>query len=117
MYSPKEDQVVVRETPKDSLSAETLVVPKENLPEPKLVAFDDPNPYVQRVLSDYNDFIERAISKGIAPGAAVAIIRDTSIVFLKGFGLRQVGLPDAIDVNSVFRLGSVSKSISSIKSS
>ncbi len=114
VYSPKEDQVVVSETPKDTLNAETLVVPKENLPEPKLVAFDDPNPYVQRVLSDYNDFIERAISKGIAPGAAVAIIRDTSIVFLKGFGLRQVGLPDAIDVNSVFRLGSVSKSISSV---
>lgn len=114
VYSPKEDQETISEIPDDSLNVEALVVPAENLPEPKLVAFDDPNPYMQQVLSDYNDFIERAIKKGIAPGAAVAIIRDTSIVFLKGFGLRQVGLPDTIDVNTVFRLGSVSKSISSV---
>ncbi len=114
VYSPKEDQVTVNEKPGDSLKVESFVSQKENLPEPKLVAFDDPNPYVQRVLSDYNDFIENAIKKGIAPGAAVAIIRDTSIVFLKGFGLKQVGLPDTIDVNTVFRLGSVSKSISSV---
>ncbi len=114
VYSPKEDQATVREKPGDSLNVETLIVPTENLPEPKLIAFNDPNPYMQSVLSDYNDFIERAISRGVAPGAAVAIIRDTSIVFLKGFGLRQVGLPDTIDVNTVFRLGSVSKSISSV---
>ena len=114
VYSPTEDQATTNEWPEDSLKAELNVSTKKIFPEPKLVAFDDPNPYMQRVLSDYNDFIERAILKGIAPGAAVAIIRDTSIVFLKGFGLKQVGLLDAIDVNTVFRLGSVSKSISSV---
>jgi beta-lactamase class C len=114
VYSPTEDQATTNEWPEDSLKAELNVSAKKIFPEPKLVAFDDPNPYMQRVLSDYNDFIEHAILKGIAPGAAVAIIRDTSIVFLKGFGLKQVGLPDPIDVNTVFRLGSVSKSISSV---
>jgi beta-lactamase class C len=114
VYSPTEDQVTVNEKPEDSLKVESAVASTETLPESKLVAYDDPNPYMQRVLSDYNYFIEHAIAKGIAPGAAVAIIRDTSIVFLKGFGLKQVGLPDTIDVNTVFRLGSVSKSISSV---
>ncbi|MBL7870871.1 MAG: beta-lactamase family protein [Cyclobacteriaceae bacterium] len=111
VYSPKEDWATINEIPHDSL---IVITPPKNLPEPKLVASDDPNPYMQKVLLDYDDFIGRAVLKGIAPGAAVAIIRDTSIVFLKGFGLKQVGLPDTIDVNTVFRLGSVSKSISSV---
>jgi beta-lactamase class C len=74
----------------------------------------DPNPYVQRVLTEYESFIQNAIKKGIAPGAALAIVKDSSIIYLKGFGLKQVGKPDSINTNTVFRLGSVSKCFASV---
>ncbi len=79
------------------------------VPEKPLEAQVDPNPYVQLLLNEYQLFISKAILSGKAPGAAVAIVRDSSIIFLQGFGLRESGTGDSINVNSVFRLGSVSK--------
>jgi len=46
-----------------------------------------------------------------APGAAVAIVRDTSIILLKGYGLRNTKKTDSINTHTIFRLGSVSKSV------
>jgi len=79
-----------------------------------VTAIEDPNPFTQKVLSDYEAFIDRAIRAGSSPGAAVAIVKDSSIIYLKGFGLKQAGEPDSIDVNTVFRLGSVSKCFASV---
>jgi len=82
--------------------------------EKDVSAISDPNPYIQKVLAQYEDFIEEAIRRSVAPGAAVAIVKDSSIIYLKGFGLKQMGKPDSIDVNTVFRLGSVSKCFASV---
>src|SRR5690606_41328432 len=43
------------------------------------------------------------------PGASVAIIRDTTIIFQQGFGVKSVGGIDSVDDRTVFRIGSVSK--------
>lgn len=114
VYFAKEEIPIASTRVIDSLAVDSTKKLNLNLKEGNLAALADPNPHMQKVVLDYEEFIERAIKKGIAPGAAVAIIRDTSIVFLKGFGLRQTGTADYIDVNTVFRLGSVSKCFSSI---
>lgn len=71
----------------------------------------DPNPHVQNVLVQYEAYLRLALDKRLTPGLAVAILRDTSIIFLKGMGLRKAGEPDSVDTHTVFRVGSVSKSI------
>jgi CubicO group peptidase (beta-lactamase class C family) len=43
------------------------------------------------------------------PGVAVAIIEDGQIVYAAGFGLRQAGGTEAVDADTVFSAGSVSK--------
>lgn len=107
VYSP--------ETPKQDLK---LTEAKEADPviliEKDISAVVDPNPFTQKVLSQYEEFIQRAIRAGTSPGAAVAIVKDSSIIYLKGFGLKQVGEPDSINTNTVFRLGSVSKCFASV---
>ncbi len=72
---------------------------------------DDPNPFVQDALKEFEGFIKTALANRQAPGAAVAIVKDTSIIFLKGYGLRDTKKPDSVDTRTVFRLGSVSKSL------
>ncbi len=72
------------------------------------------NPYAKLLLSEYAAFIRNAIVNNQALGAAVAIVRDTSIIYLKGFGLRDIDAKDSIDIHSVFRIGSVSKCFASI---
>jgi beta-lactamase class C len=74
----------------------------------------DRNPHIARLLGEYQSFIKSQLRNHAAPGVAVAIIRDTSIIYLKGFGLRDVTLLDSVDIHTVFRIGSVSKSFASV---
>ncbi|HEX8061405.1 MAG TPA: serine hydrolase domain-containing protein [Cyclobacteriaceae bacterium] len=72
------------------------------------------NPYWIELLNEYKDYINSAIRHGEAPGAAVAIVQDSSVLFLNGFGLSDAETKDSVGVFSVFRLGSVSKSLASV---
>lgn len=86
----------------------------KKLPAAFLVPQYDPNPHTQKLIADYDEFISNAIKNGSTPGAAVAIIRDTSIIYLKGHGVKAGNTHDSVDVNTVFRIGSVSKSLTAI---
>jgi beta-lactamase class C len=72
------------------------------------------NPHFLSALDEYEKFITEAIQQKQAPGAAVVVVKDSSIIYLKGFGVKESGKPDLIDANSVFRLGSVSKCFASV---
>jgi CubicO group peptidase (beta-lactamase class C family) len=47
------------------------------------------------------------------PGMAVAIVHDDAIQFLGAYGVREIGTREAVNVDTVFQLASVSKPISS----
>lgn len=44
-----------------------------------------------------------------APGGAVAIVRDGTVLYAKGFGLRNVAGNEAVDTDTQFEIGSVTK--------
>jgi beta-lactamase class C len=71
----------------------------------------DPNPFVGQVLKEFEGVIKTALANRQAPGAAVVVVKDTSIIFLKGYGLRNTDKDDSINTRTIFRLGSVSKSV------
>jgi CubicO group peptidase (beta-lactamase class C family) len=54
-------------------------------------------------------YIARAVTEWRVPGLAIAIVRNDSIVFAKGYGVREVGKPDRITPNTIFAIGSNSK--------
>ncbi|MCC6313711.1 MAG: serine hydrolase, partial [Thermomicrobiales bacterium] len=47
------------------------------------------------------------------PGMAVAVVYDDAVTFSDGFGVRELGKDAPIDVDTVFQLASVSKSLAS----
>lgn len=63
----------------------------------------------RRIVKEYEAYVEEALAKEGVPGAAVAIIKDGKIAYLRGFGLKKTGTKDSIDVHTVFRLASLSK--------
>lgn len=71
------------------------------------------NPYLKQLLVEYQHFIDSTLEATGTPGVSVAVVKDTSIIYLKGFGLRSSEGVDSVDVNTVFRIGSVSKSLAS----
>ncbi|NUO00335.1 MAG: beta-lactamase family protein [Saprospiraceae bacterium] len=67
------------------------------------------DPGFRRIVEEYEAYVEEALEKEGVPGAAVAIVKNGKIAYLRGFGLKQIGTKDSIDVHTVFRLASLSK--------
>jgi CubicO group peptidase (beta-lactamase class C family) len=55
---------------------------------------------------------EAAVADGGVPGLAIAVVHDDEVVFLKGFGHREAGKPEAVDADTVFQIASLSKPVS-----
>ena len=47
------------------------------------------------------------------PGIAIAVVHQDQVIYLQGFGVRQAGLPEQVDPDTVFPLASISKPIAS----
>lgn len=68
---------------------------------------------VEAALPQLDDMLEEAVSEGRTPGLAVGIVYKGQVVYLKGFGVREVGRPECVDPDTVFQLASISKAVSS----
>jgi CubicO group peptidase (beta-lactamase class C family) len=68
---------------------------------------------LEAALPQLEGMIDNAITEGRTPGLAVGIVYKGQVVYLKGFGIREVGQPDLVDPDTVFQLASMSKPISS----
>lgn len=98
------EETPVSESP--AINADSATITPEI---PKLGAVSIENPYVQKLIEEYEQTIRQLIKNTNTPGAAIAIVRDSSVIYLKGFGLREAGTTDSVDTETVFRLASVSK--------
>jgi CubicO group peptidase (beta-lactamase class C family) len=54
-------------------------------------------------------YVQRALAEWCVPGAAIAIVRNDSLIYAKGFGVREIGRPDPVDAQTIFAIGSNSK--------
>lgn len=61
-------------------------------------------------LAGLDAYIEKAMQDHQVPGLAIAVVRNDSVVFAKGFGVRKLGSPERVDENTLFAIGSASKS-------
>jgi CubicO group peptidase (beta-lactamase class C family) len=78
-------------------------------------AFCTPNLFAQNAnrnnfIKDSIDiYVNRALTNWRIPGAAVCIIKDNKIVLMKGYGVKELGLNNKVDVNTLFMIGSNTK--------
>lgn len=72
------------------------------------------NPQFQQLLDDYEKEIQDLMNISGIPGAAIAIVKDSNIVFLRGFGVKIANGKDSVNEHTVFRIASVSKCFSSL---
>ena len=54
-------------------------------------------------------YVSRALTNWRIPGAAVCIVKDGKIVLMKGYGIKELGLNDPVDENTLFMIGSNTK--------
>ncbi len=56
------------------------------------------------------DYIERSMPDWDLPGLAVGVVYQDEVVFLDGFGVKELGRDDPVDAETLFQIGSVTKS-------
>jgi beta-lactamase class C len=66
------------------------------------------------IITEYDSYVEEFVEERGVPGVAIAIVKDSQIEYIKGFGVTKIGENDSIDIHSVFRIASVSKGFASV---
>ncbi|MBL8265908.1 MAG: serine hydrolase [Steroidobacter sp.] len=56
-------------------------------------------------------YVEAARADWRNVGVALVVVQGDAVVYLKGFGLRQIGKPETVDADTLFQIGSTSKAI------
>ena len=72
------------------------------------------SPQWQSMLDEYENHITQSMRTTGVPGVAIAIVKDSAVIYLKGFGVKDVQTNEPVDLHTVFRLASVSKCFSSL---
>lgn len=72
------------------------------------------NPYYDAFVKRFSDRLDSVFDKHGTPGAAVAIVIDSTTYLLKGYGVKTAGTNNLVNEETQFRLASVSKGFSSI---
>src|SRR5882724_7593309 len=62
-------------------------------------------------MANLDAFITKALHEYQVPGAAVAVVQDGKVIWLKGYGVRDVTKSGAVDENTIFQLASVTKTL------
>lgn len=61
------------------------------------------------ITDSLDEYISRALTNWRIPGAAVCIVKDGKIVLMKGYGIKELGLNNKVDENTLFMIGSNTK--------
>ncbi len=61
-------------------------------------------------LAGLDAYVAQAVKDWSVPGLAIAVVQGDSALFMKGYGVRELGKPDPITPNTLFSIGSNTKS-------
>lgn len=71
--------------------------------------------HAQKVnLAAFDAYVAKGVKDWEIPGLAVAIVKDDSVVFARGYGVRELGKPDKVDEHTLFAIGSTTKAITAL---
>lgn len=68
---------------------------------------------VKAVLPRFDALAQDIFARSGVPGAAIAVVAGDGAVYVRCFGVREVGRPEKVDKDTVFQLASVSKGFTS----
>jgi CubicO group peptidase (beta-lactamase class C family) len=68
---------------------------------------------VTAALPRLETFARQLVDRKLVPGLSIAVVHRDEVVYLQGFGVRRIGMPEPVDVDTVFQLASLSKPLAS----
>lgn len=68
----------------------------------------------QAPLDGLDRHVTAALQELEHPGLAIAIVKNDSVVYARGFGVRAIGRPEPVDAHTIFAIGSSSKAFTGL---
>src|SRR5438105_14196288 len=68
----------------------------------------------QRPLEGFDAYVAKAMTDVRVPGLAIVVVKDDSVVFIKGYGVRELGKPDPVTVHTRFGNMSTTKAFTAM---
>src|SRR5829696_10012139 len=62
----------------------------------------------------FEAYVADALLRFGVPGASIAVVQGGNVVYLKGFGVKEFGSTQAVDPDTMFMIGSVTKSMTTM---
>jgi CubicO group peptidase (beta-lactamase class C family) len=98
------------ETPVPDPRATPVATPEAAPPDLSGIA---PLPLTGARRAAFEAYIADALHRLGVPGASVAVVQDGDVVYLQGFGVTELGGADPVTPDTLFMIGSVTKSMTS----
>lgn len=73
-----------------------------------------PRSSIDRVLAEADGYIIERMNRHLLPGVAAGVVHDGRLVYAKGFGVADAAGGRAVTADSVFRIASISKTMTAI---
>lgn len=73
-----------------------------------------PLPLTGEHLATFERYVAEKVAELGVPGVAVGVVQGGEVAFLQGFGVRELGRPEPVTADTLLRIGSVTKSFSSL---
>ncbi len=67
------------------------------------------NPTATFESSEFDTYVQQAVKDWKVPGMAVVVIKGDSVVFMKGYGIREIGKSELVDEHTLFSIASTTK--------
>ncbi|CAN5442292.1 serine hydrolase [soil metagenome] len=83
------------------------------LASPPILAQSATRQKIAAALPRIETFARQVVDRKLVPGLSIAVVHQDEVVSLQAFGVRQVGMPEPVEVDTMFQLASVSKPIAS----
>jgi len=64
---------------------------------------------LKQILAEFESYAQKTMDEWQIPGMAVAIIKDDSVIYAKGFGVKEKGKTEPVTPHTIFQIGSTSK--------
>ncbi len=59
----------------------------------------------------FDAYVASAMKQWQVPGVAIVVVRGDSVIFAKGYGVREAGKADPVDEHTIFAIGSATKAM------
>ncbi|MBK8806821.1 MAG: beta-lactamase family protein [Bacteroidales bacterium] len=90
---------------------------KNNVTDTTLVMATQVDAKLQTIIDEYTEYLEKRFKETHSVGAAVAIVYKGQVILIKPFGVKDINTHDSVNINTVFRLASVSKGFAGVLAS